>query len=121
MLQSPNQFQPAQYQGLGPMAFPQRPEDRMDRGRQVGHKGLPLPWHCWAASVLPYCTSGTKPLPSSDTPSTPQPPAARLPQAKLPTPPLPSSWALSLEILQLCPVVLLSSVYRVISLSWKST
>lgn len=39
MLQSPNQFQPAQYQGLGPMGYPQRPEDRMDRGRQVGTQG----------------------------------------------------------------------------------
>lgn len=37
MLQSQNQFQPSQYQGLGgPMGYPQRPEDRMDRGRQVG-------------------------------------------------------------------------------------
>lgn len=36
MLQSQNQFQPSQYQGLGgPMSYPQRPEDRMDRGRQV--------------------------------------------------------------------------------------
>uniref|UniRef100_A0A8C5X9J7 5'-3' exoribonuclease n=1 Tax=Malurus cyaneus samueli TaxID=2593467 RepID=A0A8C5X9J7_9PASS len=39
MLQSQNQFQPAQYQGLGPMGYPQRPEDRMDRGRQVGKQG----------------------------------------------------------------------------------
>uniref|UniRef100_A0A663EAE1 5'-3' exoribonuclease n=1 Tax=Aquila chrysaetos chrysaetos TaxID=223781 RepID=A0A663EAE1_AQUCH len=36
MLQSQNQYQPSQYQGLGgPMSYPQRPEDRMDRGRQV--------------------------------------------------------------------------------------
>uniref|UniRef100_A0A8C4TMR0 5'-3' exoribonuclease n=1 Tax=Falco tinnunculus TaxID=100819 RepID=A0A8C4TMR0_FALTI len=35
MLQSQNQYQPSQYQGLGgPMSYPQRPEDRMDRGRQ---------------------------------------------------------------------------------------
>lgn len=53
MLQSPNQFQPNQYQGLGgPMSYPQRPEDRMDRGRQVGEQcplcpfcpSLPLRW-----------------------------------------------------------------------------
>lgn len=36
MMQSPNQYPPNQYQGLGgPMGYPQRPEDRMDRGRQV--------------------------------------------------------------------------------------
>lgn len=47
MLQSPNQFQPAQYQGLGPMGYPQRPEDRMDRGRQVGTQG-----GCWVHCLL---------------------------------------------------------------------
>lgn len=46
MLQSPNQFQPAQYQGLGPMAYPQRAEDRMDRGRQVGDQGPAEPFPC---------------------------------------------------------------------------
>lgn len=36
MLQAQNQYQPGQFQGLGgPMGYPQRPEDRMDRGRQV--------------------------------------------------------------------------------------
>ncbi|XP_017692883.1 PREDICTED: 5'-3' exoribonuclease 2 [Lepidothrix coronata] len=43
MLQSPNQFQPAQYQGMGPMGYPQRPEDRMDRGRQAYSPGRPFP------------------------------------------------------------------------------
>lgn len=36
VLPSQSQYQPGQYQGLGgPMSYPQRPEDRMDRGRQV--------------------------------------------------------------------------------------
>lgn len=36
MLQAQNQYQPGQFQALGgPMGYPQRPEDRMDRGRQV--------------------------------------------------------------------------------------
>uniref|UniRef100_A0A8B9G9U8 5'-3' exoribonuclease n=1 Tax=Amazona collaria TaxID=241587 RepID=A0A8B9G9U8_9PSIT len=44
MLQSQNQFQPSQYQGLGgPMGYPQRPEDRMDRGRQAYGPGRPYP------------------------------------------------------------------------------
>ncbi|XP_010704629.1 5'-3' exoribonuclease 2-like [Meleagris gallopavo] len=36
MLPAQSQYPPGQYQGLGgPMNYPQRPEDRMDRGRQV--------------------------------------------------------------------------------------
>uniref|UniRef100_A0A8C3UHB6 5'-3' exoribonuclease n=1 Tax=Catharus ustulatus TaxID=91951 RepID=A0A8C3UHB6_CATUS len=72
MLQSPGQFQPAQYQGLGPMAYPQRPEDRLDRGRQVGHEGLsPLLalLCCTAAPLAP------NPCPAVPT-DTPHPPAA---------------------------------------------
>ncbi|XP_067999340.1 5'-3' exoribonuclease 2 isoform X1 [Melanerpes formicivorus] len=44
MLQSPNQYPPNQYQGLGgPMGYPQRPEDQMDRGRQAYGPGRPYP------------------------------------------------------------------------------
>ncbi|XP_035758128.1 5'-3' exoribonuclease 2 [Egretta garzetta] len=44
MLQSQNQYQPSQYQVLGgPMNYPQRPEDRMDRGRQAYGPGRPYP------------------------------------------------------------------------------
>lgn len=50
VMQPPNQFQPAQYQGMGPMGYPQRPEDRMDRGRQVGKRG---PTWCGALCCPP--------------------------------------------------------------------
>uniref|UniRef100_A0A8B9P263 5'-3' exoribonuclease n=1 Tax=Apteryx owenii TaxID=8824 RepID=A0A8B9P263_APTOW len=44
MLPSQSQYQPGQYQGLGgPMNYPQRPEDRMDRGRQAYGPGRPYP------------------------------------------------------------------------------
>uniref|UniRef100_U3J2M3 5'-3' exoribonuclease n=1 Tax=Anas platyrhynchos platyrhynchos TaxID=8840 RepID=U3J2M3_ANAPP len=44
VLPSQSQYQPGQYQGLGgPMSYPQRPEDRMDRGRQAYGPGRPYP------------------------------------------------------------------------------
>uniref|UniRef100_A0A8C9FAR8 5'-3' exoribonuclease 2 n=1 Tax=Pavo cristatus TaxID=9049 RepID=A0A8C9FAR8_PAVCR len=42
MLPAQSQYPPGQYQGLGgPMSYPQRPEDRMDRGRQAYGPGRP--------------------------------------------------------------------------------
>uniref|UniRef100_A0A8C0HMR2 5'-3' exoribonuclease n=1 Tax=Buteo japonicus TaxID=224669 RepID=A0A8C0HMR2_9AVES len=52
MLQSQNQYQPSQYQGLGgPMSYPQRPEDRMDRGRQLPSLVQPLCVYPWARGL----------------------------------------------------------------------
>lgn len=58
MLQSQNQYQPNQYQGLGgPMSYPQRPEDRMDRGRQVW-KRCPILHVLFSSWVrLPSCVA----------------------------------------------------------------
>lgn len=88
MLPAQSQYPPGQYQGLGgPMNYPQRPEDRMDRGRQVWkccvhlcgcRVGLPLPpvvcWLCHQCKhrqinlpTLPspsVCACGTRPTPS---------------------------------------------------------